>query len=62
MLVLLAPIQGSVFEERDCKKNTVTASGTGRGKIVFISRNKVVEIYVKLTLINFRGPGFESPL
>lgn len=52
VFLLLPLIQGSFFEKRDGKRNTIVTLKFGREKIFFLLPNKLITIYVQLTLVN----------
>lgn len=62
MLAMLPSIQGFLFEERDCKRDFVVASGPERDKIVFTLLYKVIINHVRLSFIDVWGPRFENLL
>lgn len=60
--MLFPPVQDLLFERRNSYKNSVTVSRAGGGKIIFVSLDKVITIYMQLILINISGPMLQSLL
>lgn len=62
LLMLLPLVQSSLFDKNGDKKSLVAVSRVRHGKKVILLLDKLVTIYMQLTLLNLRRSGFESML